>query len=180
VSREKAEVGLAYYYFDYQSQDDQTASNFASCLARQIAGQMDHIYPALEDLYTESVAKKKRPSASKLLTVLCDMLKAFFDSYIIIDALDESDASNHRTEILSLIWQLKLQNVKIMVTSRPDLEDIEKEFQDWESLKIDAKDSDIETYLSHRIKTDFEFDSLTSESLKKDIVKQILQKVNGR
>lgn len=71
--------------------------------------------------------------------------------YLVFDALDEC-ASGQRKSFLEFISQAsQLQNVRLLVTSRPHLQDLTEIFEHSPTLEIKAQEGDIKTYLNHEL-----------------------------
>ena len=71
--------------------------------------------------------------------------------YLVFDALDEC-ASEERKSLLQSISQAShLQNVRLLVTSRPHLQDLTEIFEHSPTLETKAQEGDIKTYLNHEL-----------------------------
>ena len=119
---------MAYFYFDFQDINKQHWRDLVSSLLIQLSTQSSHYYDILSDLYSGHGNGAQKPNNDALKECLIKMLKLRdrHPIYLIMDALDESpDASelpSPRNQILQLLNDLQLPNLRICVTSRPEFD----------------------------------------------------------
>jgi hypothetical protein len=99
--------------------------------------------------------------------------------FIVLDALDECDAAANRGPILELIQGLKSSKVQVLITSRPYPPDVNRVLGDCPQVLVEASDKDIEDYVLGQIESDIEMKEMLDDSLKRVIVKRILEKSQG-
>jgi hypothetical protein len=86
----KNNVGVAYIYFNYKEQASQGLSNILGSLIKQLCQQLLQVPKSLPHL--ENVTKDGRtPSQEELFIALTEISKAFVQTFIVFDALDECD-----------------------------------------------------------------------------------------
>ena len=176
----KEECSLAFWYFDYQDQDNQTPRNMISAILRQVAATISQIPKTLVD------AHKKFHDSSlpmhELQNLLIDIIKTHGDThrtYIIIDALDECDELSHRRVVLDFIQRLKeILGVRIFVTSRQRPHDINVVFQAYPQIEIEARESDLMRYMYQEIRG-ANVEDFVDEKFAKEIVDTIIKKAQG-
>jgi hypothetical protein len=130
----KCDRGLAltcYYYFDFNNIAKQGIRGLLTSLLSQLCAKSDPCYHILSDLYSENNAGSQQPDNDALTECLKKMLRLEQQptKYIILDALDECPCTSGfptpREEVLDLLEDLvglNLQDLRICVTSRPEID----------------------------------------------------------
>jgi hypothetical protein len=158
---------MAYYYFDFRDVKKQDRYGLLSSLLFQLSAESDSCYEVLSKLYVDCANGARKPTRGSLSKCLNDMLSlpGQGQTFIIIDALDEcpnfSGTPSAREEVLDLIEEivdLKLPNVHLCVTSRPEI-DIRAVLDPLTSLKISLHDEigqkeDILEYIKSVVRSD--------------------------
>jgi hypothetical protein len=146
TSRVGHDMKVLYFFFDYKSQETQTAVEVAMNLLKQLISGLDEIPDELEFLYNQnSSARPDLPTCIQLLNVCA----AKFNSlYAVFDAMDEcSDES--QMEVFELIAHLQKLHCRILVSSRPhSLSTLRDELNDTQTLQILAEESDLKNYIT--------------------------------
>jgi hypothetical protein len=128
---EAEEASMAYFYFDFRNANKQGLHDLVPSLLTQLSAHSSLSCDILSELYLAHDSGKEQPTENVLTKCLKDML-ALPDQrpiYLIMDALDESpDTSGFpsaRERVLQLLTELvdlRLPNVHICVTSRPEID----------------------------------------------------------
>ena len=161
------EAQLAYFYCDFRDEDKQSCRNLVISILLQLAAQSSSYCDILSHLYSTHNHGRRKPSDGALTQYLKKMLSLHTQGsiYLIIDALDEcpnnSGLPTAREEALDLIRDLvdlRLPNVHICVTSRPEI-DIRMAFESLTSLCIslhnqNGQTKDIMDYISSVVCSD--------------------------
>ena len=122
---------MAYFYFDFRDANKQGFLDLVPSLLTQLSASSGPRSNILSDLYSAHDEGKKHPSDNILAECLKQMLMLpdQLPTYLIIDALDESPNSSGipspRERVLHLLKELielRLPNLHICVTSRPEIE----------------------------------------------------------
>ena len=139
---------MAYFYFDFRNASKQGSHDLVPSLLTQLSAHSTSRCEILSELYSVHDNGKKQPSDSALTKCLKDML-ALTDQrpiYLIMDALDESPNSSGipspRERVLQLLKELvdlHLPNLRICVTSRPEI-DIQDVISHLTSLRVSLHD----------------------------------------
>lgn len=90
----------------------------------QLAGARDEIPSGVKHLF-DSRDKQPDPSTDTLLSVLIDLSNTFNLTYIVLDALDESDTSK-RDDLFKVLNKISgSQKINLLMTSRkePDIQE---------------------------------------------------------
>jgi hypothetical protein len=144
--------GLAYVYFDYKDQIQQSATSIVSSFLKQLALQLESELPEVHDLQKKFRFKSKRPELVDLMNTVVALLPRFPSTYVIFDALDECE-SKERLKLFKVIDQLDKAGVRIFATCRPHIRDARHFFQTstaaW--IRIEADTEDIKNFLRIRL-----------------------------
>ncbi|UKZ64327.1 uncharacterized protein TrAtP1_005545 [Trichoderma atroviride] len=166
-----ATVGIAYNYYIFKRQDQQTADKLMASLLRQLCFSQSSRPEAVKSLHDKHYYRKTLPSLDEIASALQFVVKTFSRVFIAIDALDECRIKE-RPLFLSEIFKIQKEiNAKIFVTSRPILE-IKNVFQGCISLDVVASRDDIYKYLDGHmsILPKFVHDNINlKEQIKSDI-----------
>jgi hypothetical protein len=129
--RDAGGASMAYFYFDFRDIDKQNLRNLLRSLLIQLAAQSHSCCDILSRLYSDHNRGVETPNDLAMMQCLKEMLalEAQRPTYIIMDAVDEcpitSSAPSPREEVLELVKDLiglQLENLRICVTSRPELD----------------------------------------------------------
>jgi hypothetical protein len=77
--------------------------------------------------------------------------RQLFPVYVVIDALDECN-SQHLDEILSLFSTLEKSKFKLLISTRPHLQDLSHRLSSIELFTISANETDIQNYILSRLR----------------------------
>ena len=120
---------MAYFYFDFRDVDKQNLHNLLPSLLIQLSARSDARCDVLSRLYSSYDRGVQKPSDRAMVECLKEMLALEMQgpTYIIMDALDEcpvtSTIPSPREEVLEFVDEivgLRLPNVQVCVTSRPE------------------------------------------------------------
>jgi hypothetical protein len=157
---EAGDMSMAYFYFDFRDANKQGLRDLIPSLLTQLSAHSGPRCDILSDLYAAHDEGKKQPSDSVLAQCLKRMLTLPDQrpTYMIIDALDESSNNSGipspRETVLQLLEELvnlSLTNLRICVTSRPEI-DIRNVLEPLTSCRVSLHDQsgqkkDIEDYV---------------------------------
>ena len=157
---EAGEASMAYFYFDFRNANKQALHDLVPSLLKQLSARSSPRCDILSKFYSAHDNGEKQPSDSALTKCLKDMLSLPDQTpiYLIIDALDESpntsgipSARGRVLHLLNELVDLRLPNVRICVTSRPEI-DIQDIISPLTSLRVSLHDqtgqkSDIADYV---------------------------------
>ena len=166
----KCDRGLAlmgYYYFDFKDISKQDIRGLLASLLSQFCATSDPCYQILSDLYSENHEGSQQPDNETLIETLTTILRLSDAPMrcIIVDAIDEcpntSGFPTAREEVLDLLEDLislGLPNLRICVTSRPEI-DIRTVLEPLTSLHMSLHDQsgqkqDILDYIKNVIHSD--------------------------
>lgn len=143
-------VGIAYNYYNFNRQHQQTADKLMASFLRQLCFSQSSVPGAVKSLYDKHTDKERdkntQPSLEEIVKTLQSVVKPFSRVFIAIDALDECQIQE-RALFLSALFKVQVgANVNIFATSRPILK-IEKMFQGCIALDVVASREDIYKYI---------------------------------
>ena len=158
---------VAYYYFDFGDAGKQNRCGLLSSLLEQLCAQSRASYNILSRLYSNHAAGTRKATDASLAQCLKDVLKSPEQPtiYIIVDALDEcpdfSGIPTPREKVLDSLAELvalRLPNLRICVTSRPEV-DIRKVLQPLTSAQVSlhnesGQQKDLLDYISNIVRSD--------------------------
>ncbi|KAM3430343.1 hypothetical protein NHJ13734_007784 [Beauveria thailandica] len=147
------DVGIAYIYCNFQSQEKQKIDHLLASLLRQLAQRRPSLPQEVKFLYDNHKIKQTKPSVDEISNALQSVARLYPRVFIIIDALDECE-TECRSTFLSHMFSLQAgTTANILATSRP-IQTIEKDFGGRsEMVKISARDDDVERCLDNDMKT---------------------------
>jgi len=166
----KCDRGLAlmgYYYFDFKDIAKQGIRGLLASLLSQFCATSDPCYEILSDLYSENHEGSQQPDNEALIENLKKILRLPDAPMrcIIMDAIDEclniSGCPTAREEVLDFLEDLvslRLPNLRICVTSRPEI-DIRNTLEPLASLHMSLHDQsgqkqDILHYINNFVHSD--------------------------
>src|ERR1700760_4857925 len=141
-------ASMAYFYFDFRDANKQGLRDLVPSLLTQLSASSGPRCSILSNLYSDHDEGKTQPSDSILVECLKQMLTLpdQHPTFLIIDALDESpDTSgipSPRERVLQLVKELVelgLPNLRICVTSRPEI-DIREALEPLTSRRVSLHD----------------------------------------
>lgn len=158
VMGRKHGIGIAFFYFSFSDKAKQDDNGMLRTLLLQLSVQLQDGERDLEQLHT--LYKSGSPPVDALLESLRRFLERFRDTYILLDALDESPRDCKREDVLRTIQVIRswsISGVHLLVTSRKEL-DIRESLgpscdQDL-SLRNSEIDRDIANFVSYQLKND--------------------------
>lgn len=170
-------VGIGYIYCNFRRQNEQKIEDLLLSLLKQLSQDWPSLPDAVSNLYHKH--QRTRPSYDNISKALLSVAALYSRVFIIVDALDEFQASNGcRSRFLSEIFYLQAETgVNLFATSRPDAH-IGKQFKDCISCEISATAKDVREYL-HSCISQGGSSILKRHYLQEDIITKIVEAVEG-
>ncbi|KAJ6080744.1 hypothetical protein N7499_005618 [Penicillium canescens] len=151
-------VGVAFFYFSFNDASKRNSYGMLSALLLQLSTQDEGGQRDLEQLYESH--KSKTPPLNVLLDSLRSCLSRFLQSYLFIDALDESLEGCGRENVLSVIRRMRqwdMPTIHLLVSSRDEL-DIRQSLEVSEEQAISIRnadtDCDILNFVAYELESD--------------------------
>ncbi|EHK19820.1 uncharacterized protein TRIVIDRAFT_171764 [Trichoderma virens Gv29-8] len=147
-----SKTGIAYIYCNFKKQEEQKIYDLLASVLKQLAESQSWLPESIKKLYNRHKAKRTRPSLDEILTVLQSVTIIYSRIFIIVDALDECQASSGcRARLISELSNLQMRNgVNIFATSRI-IPEIREKFKGSKEVEIRAYDEDVRRYLDSQI-----------------------------
>jgi NACHT domain len=186
---------LGYFFFDFKDTAKQDSCALLSSLLIQLSDQSDSCFDALFDIYSKHGRGSQQPSEGALLQCLKRMLIVLGQApiYLIVDALDECPTTSKalgaplsRQEVLEVLKELvglRLPNLHICITSRPEV-DIRKSVEQLACVRLslhdqDGQREDIATYVRSVVYSDKYQATKWSGEVKERVVETLSRKADG-
>lgn len=173
---------VAYFYFDFQRQEQQTVEGFVRSLIRQTAVRGSGIHESLRGIYKSCSDGQTKPTVQSLVTVLHKLLKSSRSLEIVIDAADECNERQNLLRLLEEIKKWKINGLHLLLTSRRE-KDIEDALSPLLSGRIpleeSAIESDIREFIHHEVHSDGSKLSKWPVDIRSDIETKLLEGADG-
>jgi hypothetical protein len=169
---------LAYFYFDYHEHAQQTPVNFVCSILKQLLSHIDEIPTAVPELHRSFERDEGRPQLEDLVAVLLRVCNYFPRVYIVADALDECEAQTHRGPVLEILQKLAMSKARLFTASRP-AEDIKRALGTLSQIVIEAREEDIQKFLTDKIENNADIGDIVDEAMKEEIVATIARSSQG-
>lgn len=116
----KQAVGVGFYYFDFNDQDQQRCDTMLRSLIAQLSQHTHDEDNPLKKLYFACGTGVSQPSLPMLMKTLRELVQSFADVFIILDALDECKERNNLMANVEDMAGWKLASLHMLVTSRKE------------------------------------------------------------
>ncbi|EPS44850.1 hypothetical protein H072_1186 [Dactylellina haptotyla CBS 200.50] len=180
LSQNDANIGVAFIYFNFKRQLEQSVEELLSSLLKQFSRNQSEMPDIVQKLYsTHRVGT--RPPIGTLFKTLVSVAKAYSKVFVVVDAIDEcgvSEGCRHR--FLDQLFDFQAEaKANLFVTSR-FIPEITERFQTEGtlSLEIRARKEDVQRYLETRLLT---IDGIVKNhaDLRREVVAKIIADIDG-
>jgi hypothetical protein len=186
--RKSGLASLAMFYYDFREDEKKDLRGLLSSVLFQLCDQSHSYYDILSGFYSTHRDGAQSPSDDELVRRLKELLSLPGQApvYLIVDALDEcpnTSAIPSRDEVLTLLEDLlKLPNLRICVTSRPEV-DIKPVLEPLTFRSVSLHDErgqreDIENYIKSFVNTNKKMRSWTLEN-KQLVIDVLTRRADG-
>ncbi|KAL2870702.1 ankyrin repeat domain-containing protein [Aspergillus lucknowensis] len=143
-------IGVAYLYCSFRLRPTQTFRDLLASLVRQLVQGHASVPECVKEAYAQSRNKKTQPAVNELLEFLQLFSAQLSRVFVVVDALDECEATA-RESLLAAIYSLQDRyNVNLLATSRY-IPDTIAAFESSPSLEIRASMEDVWRYLRSQL-----------------------------
>jgi phage gp46-like protein len=168
-----ARVATVFYYIDFRRQ--QTIDNIFLSLLKQLVEGRTELSKSVANYYDQHHERGTRPILDDAVTAFCNELRLYSRVFVVIDALDESQAG---ADLVSTVLDVQKDGrFNLLATSR-SLPEISTQFADAAVLEIRASHQDVRTYLEAHIRQLPGFVK-TNVKLQEEIKASIVRLVQG-
>ena len=163
-------------YCDYRDQASQSAYDIVASLMRQLAEYTTNLPDQVTDLYEKFGNQGRSTQLRDLEEAFLSTSADFRQVFVIIDALDECNDGNNRRTLLKFLAALQHHSsIRLLVTSRPHLQDMRSVLGTACQICIEAKDADLRAYLTEELKASGAHD-IIDEEFRTEIVNKIIDR----
>jgi hypothetical protein len=154
--RSNSRIGIAFFFFTFNDASKQDTSAMLRTLVVQLSCQLNDNHGLLSRLHDSY--RNVMPPDQVLMDCLRQLVRAFDDVYLIVDALDESPRDKHRADVLQALADLREWSepgLHLLVTSRdePDIrEDLDASPAETLPMKNASVDGDIAAFVSGHLR----------------------------
>ncbi|OQE24172.1 hypothetical protein PENFLA_c010G02274 [Penicillium flavigenum] len=151
-------VGIGFFYFSFNDESKRDCSGMLRALLLQLSAQLQGAEGDIQELF--ELYKSGTPPVKALLNSLRKTICRFNDTYILLDALDESPRDNKREGVLDAVQTIRqwnLPTLHLLVTSRNEMDirlSLEAPSSQDISMKNPDTDRDIQNFISYQIRND--------------------------
>ncbi|KAK3299913.1 ankyrin repeat-containing protein [Chaetomium fimeti] len=148
--RNNSDIGIAYLYCNWK--DRQNTEDLISSVLKQLAQGRSTLPQTLKSLHDRHSRQKTRPSFDEILESLHSVASGYTRVFLVIDALDECQASDGcRDRLLSEMFALRAKyEANLFATSR-DIPEITARFTQSMMVEVRASDGDVRRYIEGHI-----------------------------
>jgi Cdc6-like AAA superfamily ATPase len=172
-------VGITYIYCNFRRQDEQKIDDLLTSLLKQLSESQPSLPGTVKDLYNRHKTKRTRPSLDEISRSLQAVATLYSRVFVIIDALDECQASyGCREKFLSEIFNLQTKTGANLFTTSRFIPEIAEKFDEGLRLEIRASNQDVQRYLDGYM-SQLPGYVLRSSDLQDEIKTNITKAVNG-
>ena len=177
----ESETAVVYFYFDFHDKEKKQYQNLVRSLIVQLSMQCVKTPESVEALFSRNLDGLKQPAISTLIYTLKKILIGFREVFVIIDALDECEDRGGLLGLLEEMFDWKLKNLHVLVTSRKERE-IEDSFEAMaiEQVPIQSENvnPDIRIYISEEVQKDPKLKKWPA-NVKKEIEDSLMARADG-
>jgi len=173
--REREEgLAVAWFYCDYNAQQEQTATNIIGAILKRLVGK------EISDDIRKAFEEGRKPLLADLMRMLKIAISSFPQVFICIDALDEC-LPDDLPELLGSLRDIVLEfpRTRIFLTGRHHVnKDVRRYFPKAVAIPIKPDQDDIRNYLEMRLDRDGEPEAMNKD-LRAEIVTTISEKMSN-
>lgn len=177
--QKESSVGIGYLYCNFRESNEQKAEDLLLSLLKQLSQQRSSLPESVKVLYKHYKEKGTRPPFNEISRVLQSVGSVYSRVFIVVDALDECQASDGcRARFLSEIFHLQATaKANLFATSR-FIPEISEKFEGSISLEIRATEQDVRSYIDGHMSHLPSFVGRNLD-LQEEIKKEIVESVDG-
>lgn len=171
-------IAVAYLYCNFNRQSQQKLEDLLASLLKQLAQIKSCLPENVESCYNQHKKEQIRPSVSEYSIALQSVVATYSRVFILVDALDECQVDDCRTELLSALFDLwAMRGINLFATSR-FIPEITYKFQGDLRLEIHASQQDVQRYVDGHISKLPKFIQ-RNPILQKEISIEIIKAIDG-
>ena len=169
------ETGFAYVYLDFDNRDQQTVPDIIGVMIRQLI-HLPKIPEQIEKIWIKYRDDKARVKREETILMLCEACKAFTETCICIDALDEckEETLERLMEYLTEAHS-NVTSIRLVCTGRPQIlsrKPISK--LNPYRISIKAHEPDVRAFIEWKVAERDKTPQFMNKELKEEIIRKIL------
>jgi hypothetical protein len=170
------DTGIAYLFYNYKAQTDQSTSKLFAALLKQLVQSRPDSAALVTRMYERHSKRRSRPPLDEILRALKSICSNYAMVYIIVDALDEcADTDGARSQFIDNLRKLQAAtDIRIMCTARP-IPEIMQYFESELILEVRASGEDVRRFVAGQMSRLPKYE----EQLKGTIEVRIVEAVDG-
>lgn len=178
---EPDKVVQAAIYCDYKDQTNQTTLNLIGSITKQVIQGQSSFFKPLEDLYETLRQRSALPTLKDYERLLLSACRAFQNVFLVVDALDELPLDRRKALLPILVNLQQQQLARVLVTSRPHAQDIQRAFKQQTKLEIRASNEDVQQLIRTHMDEDEDlFDAMDNdEKMKEEVIETMAAAAQG-
>lgn len=153
----KAQAAVAYYYFNFQTKEEQQFVNLLRSIVLQLACQCPALPTSVGNLEWEFKRSSPTFSVEYLTSIFRELFSSFRDVYVVVDALDECEQTDEALRWIQDVVQNKDGKLHLAVSSRQD-QRFRNALEPYAMSTINLNEStfvmDIQLYIRARLSAD--------------------------
>lgn len=180
-ARDIKKKGIAFFYFSFAEELKQNASGMLRALLLQLSVQIEGSEERLQSLFTRYPTGI--PPVRALLDCLRQLIRMFRETFILVDALDETPLGSERDLVLEMLQAMRqwdLSGFHLLVTSR-DEQNIHDQLDitSKESIKMGNPgiDDDNAQFITYHLRSDHKLQKWASRHA--EIQTRMMEKAHG-
>ncbi|KEY74994.1 hypothetical protein S7711_01337 [Stachybotrys chartarum IBT 7711] len=172
-------AAVAYVYCDYDSHKAQTATAIIGSICSTLVEQCTKMPEYVTASYRKARNGRLQLSLDDSIALLVRLVNSFPSVFIIFDGLDELEdkAQNTRKHLVNALHKLAATSARLLITSRPYLEDLGLLSSSCTRVEINAQTEDIRRFVVDTLDNDEEFLELLDghDETRERLIKVILE-----
>lgn len=178
------DVGVGFFFCDYKNKDTWDPANVLGAIASSLARQKGEAFVILQNYYNELHPKnglEKTPDPDELRTKIGEMSKAFTQTIVIVDGLDE--CGDMTDDVVDRLVELAEDDTTIsMAILSRDHDNIRYRLENsFTHIPIAAHSEDVKLYVGAELDRRMNTQQLrlANDAMKDEIAETLIQRANG-
>lgn len=167
-------------YLDFKDQSQQTTKNIIGAIVKQLLWPLPNIPEVIEKIWSKY--QYQTAPIEQTTEMLCEACKAFTETYICIDALDECKDLRGLLDRFAEA-HLKVPSIRLICTGRPHVQSIINNrisLLKPSVISIKAHEADVRAFAERRIEDDRKDNpGIMNDELKEKIIEKLLKVFQG-
>ncbi|KAF4822652.1 Vegetative incompatibility protein HET-E-1 [Colletotrichum siamense] len=173
-----SEASISHFYLKYSDEGSQILPIILASLLKQVLSGLAEIPKVVMQAFESNRNGSRTIGTADAMRMLLDVSTGRRLRYVVLDALDECEQSQRRRLLHAIEELAQCDIIKILVTSRSHLPDIEDFLACHTQIPIQAHDGDLTVYMQRLISDEDQY-GIIDEEFANHIMKQMTSRANG-